>query len=171
MDWTRSLGSIRSHKTDYHIWEATKVFRPKLVLIEFNPTASNRLDYVQPADANTNRSSSPAALVRLGRTKGYELICVIGPNLFFVDAKYYSLFDIPDNSLAVMRDEDEVTSLYLGFDGSLMLDGPAEMRWHGGKVRVPQPLPRMARHYPPNYTRVQALAFRVHRLLQRLSGK
>ena len=40
-----------------------------------------------------------------------------------------------------MRDEDDVTSLYLGFDGTVLMDGPAVMRWHGGKIRINQPLP------------------------------
>ena len=72
------LLSIDIDGNDYHVWAAVKKYRPKLVLIEFNPTATNRIDYVQPADPSCNQSSSPAALVRLGKEKGYELICVIG---------------------------------------------------------------------------------------------
>jgi hypothetical protein len=108
---------------DYHIWAASKRYRPKLVLIEFNPTSSNRFDYVQPADPNINQSSSPAPIVHLARDKGYELICVVGPNLLFVDRQYYPLFHICDNSLELMRDQDEITHLLIGFDGrSLSMD-------------------------------------------------
>jgi hypothetical protein len=112
------------------------------VLIEFNPTSSNRFDYVQPPDPNCNQSNSPAALVRLGKSKEYELICVIGPNLLFVDRQYYEAFHIPDNSLDILRDEGEVTHLFLGFDGSLIVDGPALLRWHGLPLRVNQPFPK-----------------------------
>jgi hypothetical protein len=157
------LLSIDIDGNDYWVWRAVEKYRPKLVLIEFNPTATNRIDYVQPADSRTNISSSPAALVRLGKEKGYELVSVIGPNLLLVDSCYFSLFDIPDNSLAVMREEDEITALYLGFDGSLMVDGPAELRWHGGKLNVPQPFPKFLRQYPPTYNKLQRLAFRVFR--------
>jgi hypothetical protein len=88
------LLSIDVDGNDYHIWAASKRYRPKLVLIEFNPTSSNRFDYVQPADPNINQSSSPAPIVHLARDKGYELICVVGPNLLFVDRQYYPLFHI-----------------------------------------------------------------------------
>jgi hypothetical protein len=155
------LLSIDVDGNDYHIWKAVEKFRPKLVLIEYNPTASNRIDFVQPPNPSLNQSNSPAALVRLGKEKEYELICVTGVNLLFVDSRFHDLFHIPDNSLALMRDEDEVTSLYLGFDGSLIVDGPADMRWHGGKVEVKQPLPRILRQYPPTYNRLQWYLFRL----------
>lgn len=159
------LLSIDIDGNDYHVWKAVEKYRPKVVLIEFNPTASNRMDYFQPADPECNQSSSPAALVRLGKEKGYELISVIGPNLLLVDQRYYKLFGIPDNSLEVMRDEDEVTTLFLGFDGSLIQDGPSDLRWHGGKLKVSQPFPRILRRYPPAYSKVQRALFRIFKMI------
>lgn len=157
------LLSIDIDGNDYHVWSAVEQYRPKLVLIEFNPTASNRCLYVQPADPNCNQSSSPLPIVNLGKSKGYELISVVGPNLLFVDAKYFKLFNIPDNSLAVMRDEDEVNTLFLGFDGSMIVDGPAEMRWHGVPLSLKQPFPKMFRAYPPNYGKVQGKLWSIYR--------
>jgi hypothetical protein len=157
--------SIDVDGNDYHIWRAVQKFRPKLVMIEFNPTSSNRFDYVQPANPSYNQSNSPASLIRLAKSKGYELISVIGPNLLFVDGQYYDLFHIPDNSLDVMRDEDEVTKLYLGFDGSLIVDGPALLRWHNLPLKVKQPFPKVLRRYPPQYNRWQGRLFRVWRKL------
>jgi hypothetical protein len=157
------LLSIDVDGNDYHIWSAVQKFRPKMVLIEFNPTSSNRFDYVQPADPNCNQSNSPAALVRLAKSKNYEPICVIGPNLLFVDRQYFDLFHIPDNSLGILREEDEVTHLFLGFDGSLLVDGPALLRWHDLPLKVNQPFPIVLRHYPPNYNRWSRLLFRIWR--------
>jgi hypothetical protein len=155
------LLSIDVDGNDYHIWKAAKKFKPKLVLIEFNPTSSNRLQFVQPAAPSCNQGSSSAALVQLGKSKGYELICVIGPNLLFVDRQYYGAFHIADNSLEIMRDEDEVTHLFLGFDGSLIVDGPALLRWHGLPLKVKQPFPKVLRGYPPNYGSWRRLLFRI----------
>jgi hypothetical protein len=155
------LLSIDVDGNDYHIWSAVSKYRPKLVLIEFNPTSSNRFTYVQPADRNRNQSSSPAALVGLALSKGYELICVVGANLLFVDKRFYSLFHIPDNSLEVMRDESEVTSLFLGFDGSLVVDGPAQLRWHNLPLKIGQPLPKILTAYPPNYSSWQRFLYRI----------
>lgn len=159
--------SIDIDGNDYHVWKAVETYKPKLVLIEFNPTSSNRFEYIQPADPNRNQSNSPLPIVKLGKKKGYELISVVGPNLLFVDAQYYGLFNIPDNSLAVMRDEDEVTSVFLGFDGSLVIDGPADLRWHGGKLKIPQPFPRYLRQYPPTYSRLQWKFFKLFQRLNR----
>ena len=159
--------SIDIDGNDYHVWRAVEIYRPKLVLIEFNPTSSNRFEYTQPADPNCNQSNSPLPIVKLGKQKGYELICVIGPNLLFVDAKYYELFNIPDNSLEVMRDEDEVTSVFLGFDGSLLMDGPADLRWHGGKLNIAQPFPKFLRRYPPAYTRLQWKCFKLFKFFNK----
>jgi hypothetical protein len=162
------LLSIDVDGNDYHIWKAVEKFRPKLVLIEFNPTASNRFHFIQPASAKSNQSSSPAALNELAKSKGYELICVIGPNLLFVDRQYYGAFGIPDNSLEIMRDEADVTHLYLGFDGSLIVDGPAYLRWHGRlPLKFRQPVPKFLRGYPPNYAPWQRLMFEFWRRLYR----
>jgi len=159
------LLSIDVDGNDYHIWSAVKKFKPKLVLVEFNPTSSNRFLFVQPAASECNQSSSPAALNELARSKGYELICVIGPNLLFVDRQYYAAFGIPDNSLEIMRDEAEVTHLYFGFDGSLIVDGPAFLRWHGLPLKLKQPFPKFVRGYPPNYSPWRRLMFRIWRRL------
>lgn len=159
------LLSIDIDGNDYHVWKAVTNYRPRLVLIEFNPTSSNRFDYVQPPHPSLNQSNSPAALVRLGKEKGYELICVVGPNLLFVDRQYVDLFHIPDNSLEVMRDEDEVNHLFLGFDGSLILDGPSTLRWHNLELKLKQPFPAAIRKYPPAYNRWRGLLFRLWRFL------
>jgi hypothetical protein len=160
------LLSIDVDGNDYHIWRAVSKYRPKLVLIEFNPTSSNRFTYIQPPNSHCNQSTSPAALVNLARSKRYELICVIGANLLFVDSQYYGAFHIPDNSLEVMRDEDEVTHLFLGFDGSLIVDGPAQLRWHNLPLRIGQPMPRVLRAYPPNYNKWQRLLFGIWKRLR-----
>jgi hypothetical protein len=162
------LLSIDIDGNDYYVWKAVEHYRPKMVLIEFNPTASNRSQYIQPADPNCNQSSSPAPIVELGKKKGYELICVIGPNLLFVDGKYFNSFNIPDNSLEVMRDEDEVNTLFLGFDGSLRVEGPAELRWHGEKLKVKQPFSKILRGYPPNYNFAQKFFYKLHKMKLKL---
>jgi hypothetical protein len=166
------LLSIDVDGNDYHIWKATEKYNPKLVLIEFNPTASNHSDFVQPPDANCNKSNSPAPLVRLGKEKGYELICATRINLLFVRRDYYELFGIPDNSLEVMREEEEVTSLFVGFDGSVFLEGPAGLQWHRGeKIKVNTPLPNFLTRYPPNYNLLQDFVYRVRYRLKLLFSK
>src|SRR5262245_40976396 len=129
------LLSIDIDGNDYHVWNATTRYRPSVVIIEYNPTMSNSLVYVQPKDGRSAQGASPRALVELGRRKGYELIATTSLNLIFVRQEYLQLFGIPDNSLAVMRDDSGCPQIAVGQDGTLVLrhlgrEGLALM-WHG----------------------------------------
>jgi hypothetical protein len=148
---------------DYHIWRAIKSFQPKLVLIEYNISMVNAVEFVQPAEAGCNQGSSPASLVKLGRKKGYELIAVTKHNLLFVRREYYPLFRIPDNSLEILRDE-EPNYVFFGYDGTVFLEGTCCPQWHPGwrlSARGIQLLPRFLRRYPPNYTFAQKQLLRA----------
>jgi hypothetical protein len=48
--------------------------------------------------------ASPQSMYLLAKKKGYELVHHVtwGPNLFFVDAKYFDRFGIEDNSPSAM---------------------------------------------------------------------
>jgi len=91
---------------DYYIWKVIHNFRPKVVQIEFNPFYPPPelmvIDF-HPMNYWDNSSyvgASVETLDRLAKKKGYELVYIMsdGPNAFFVDAKYFPLFGIEDNS-------------------------------------------------------------------------
>jgi hypothetical protein len=65
-------------------------YRPRLVVVEFNATIPNDIDWVQEADPDVHQGSSLAAFVRLGREMGYELVATSDFNAFFVDARLVS---------------------------------------------------------------------------------
>ena len=56
-------------------------------------------------DGTNYVGASLQSLYDLGKRKGYELIHMmrLGPNVFFVDEKYYDLFGIDDNSPVKMN--------------------------------------------------------------------
>ena len=162
--------SIDIDGNDYHAWEAIKKTRAKVVVIEFNPTIANAVNFVQKRDPKTMQGASPAALVELGRKKGYELIAVTGWNLIFVDARYYQLFHIPDNSLEVMRDEKHVRHLFMAWDGRVLLEyggefGSVPLHWHYPSRLYEsdvQPLPRILQSFREDYGPLRVLLFRAH---------
>jgi hypothetical protein len=159
--------SVDVDGNDYHIWDATKEFNPKLVLIEYNFTIANAVEFAQPADARCQQGSSAAALVKLAKGKGYELIAATKLNLLFVDRTYYGLFGIPDNSLEVMRDK-EPNSVFFGYDGTVFLACKCGLEWHPGlrlSSRKVQVLPRMLRSSQLLYTFAQRWVFRAFFLL------
>jgi hypothetical protein len=171
------LLSIDIDGNDYHTWDAIKSFRPKLVIIEFNPTVATGVRFVQEKRDGINQGSSATALVELGQAKGYELIAVTRINLLFVDSAYYALFHIPDNSLTVLRaEESDVAHIFVGYDGRVFLSqndqtGRMSFAWHPGLILregAVQCLPKFLRKYFANYTPAESLAFRGLCRLQRL---
>jgi hypothetical protein len=142
------LLSIDIDGNDYHVWQAVSNYRPKVVVIEFNPTIPKEVEFVQPRDVHVTQGSSLLSITKLGKSKGYELVGTTTTNAVFVDAKYFDLFGIKDNSPQVMMtDESFVTYIFCGYDGTIFLRGCRMMPWQTIRMsesRV-QHLPRWAR--------------------------
>ena len=84
--------SIDIDGNDFHVWKAMSKYRPKLVVVEYNPTIPTNVRFVQPADPSLNQGASLLSLVELGKEKGYELVAVLPFNAFFIRREYYPLF-------------------------------------------------------------------------------
>ncbi|HZY78231.1 MAG TPA: FkbM family methyltransferase [Cyclobacteriaceae bacterium] len=156
------LLSIDIDGNDYHVWKAMSVYQPKLVVIEFNPTMSNELAFVQKADGNVNQGCSLAALVPLAKEKGYELVSVLPWNAFFIRKELFPLFEISDNRPETLRtDNSLVTHMFVGFDGYVSLQGSKRMPWHDMTMDEKnfQPVPGFLRKHPPLYNKFQKLMF------------
>jgi hypothetical protein len=129
------LLSIDINGNDYHIWDSIEIYRPKVIIIEYNPTIPNDVEFVQPRDMKINQGSSLFSLVKLSREKGYELVAVLEVNALFVKAKYYPLFKIKDNSVDLIRKSHQYeTRLFQLFDGTLVLTGYRSLIWHALEI-------------------------------------
>lgn len=167
------LLSIDIDGNDYYVWETVEEYRPSLVIIEYNPTLSNSALFVQKKSPEVNHGSSPASLVELARRKGYELIAVTALNLLFVRAEHYSLYTIPDNSLALMRDDSNIPQIFIGYDGHVFLSeanvtGSITLPWHRLKLKETevQALPGRLQKYPDQYGWTEKIHFRLKRDLR-----
>lgn len=166
--------SIDIDGNDYHVWKSILHYKPKLICIEFNPTIPTPVKFVQPPDGSLNHGSSLLSLVELGKDKGYELISVLSYNAFFVDSKYFPLFQIEDNSPEALRtDFTHVTYLFSGFDGTIFLRGNRRLLCHGLTIRESkcQQMPRFLRKYPGNFGKLQRAIFRCYRIYRRILRK
>jgi len=144
--------SIDIDGNDYHVWKIITQYQPKLLMIEFNPTIPPEIKYVQPADARVNFGNSLAALVDLGKAKGYELVCVCGVNAMFVRREDYHLFGLADNSVpALWTKRDCITYIFSGYDGRIVLAGCQRFPWFAD-LSIPESkmqfLPRFLQKYP-----------------------
>ena len=160
--------SIDIDGNDYHVWQAIETYKPKTVCIEYNPTIPTEIEFVQSADPGINQGSSLRSLVGLGKTKGYELVCAMQFNAFFVRQEYFALFDIEDNRPEALRkDLTKVTYIFSTYDGIIHLRGFAGLPWHKVKLdpsRIQQ-IPWFLRKYPPNLNKLEQLFYKFFKAL------
>jgi len=145
------LLSIDIDGNDYHIWDSSDTYIPKVIIIEFNPSIPNDIEFVQPKDMRVNQGSSLLSIVKLGKAKGYKLIATTGWNAFFVKQELYSRFGINDNSINTLHTNHQYeTRLFQLFDGTLVLDGCKKLLWHNREIdpEAIQVLPQSKRKYP-----------------------
>ena len=162
------LLSIDIDGNDYHVWECVQQYKPKVVVIEFNATIPNAVEFVQPPDMKINQGSSILSIATLAKSKGYELVAVTEGNAVFVDSEYFALFGIADNSVPAIRtDESAVTYIFNGFDGTVFVKGRRRLGWHGIPYRESrmQPLPKRLRQYPKNYGTLKRFLAKIYRSL------
>lgn len=139
---------------DYYVWEALSRYRPRVVVIEFNPTVPNDVIFIQDRDATLNQGCSLLALIRLGKEKGYELISVTTCNGIFVVAEEFSPFRIPDNSIDAMHSATLSGRVFQGYDGTLFTAGMPRLLWsereiHFEDIQVLTPEERRYGDAPP----------------------
>lgn len=134
---------------DYHIWSGVKKYNPKIVVIEFNPTIHNDVDFVQEEDGKLNQGNSLRALVRLGKEKGYELVATTINNAFLVKEEFFADLDIANNSIDMLRTESHVSYIFNGYDGTIFIRGSKFIDLHNiyyDEKRM-QIFPKMLRGY------------------------
>lgn len=157
------LLSIDIDGNDYHIWKTVRKYRPKVVIIEFNPTIPPDIEFVQPADFSVNQGTSLLSLFKLAKKKGYELVACTEANGIFVRKKYYPLFQMSDNSPGKMLSPQFETRVFQLFDGTLKVVGCQKLLWSDipfGEKDI-QVLPAFARVFPEGYWKIFLL--RVYR--------
>jgi hypothetical protein len=143
--------SIDVDGNDYHSLATITTYRPKVFVIEFNPSIPNHVHFVQARDMNVNQGASLASITTLAKQRGYELIACTDINAFYVDRQYFPRFEIADNSLdALHQDRSYQTVLFQCYDGTLRIAGCNRMIWHGIAIDEErlQILPRELRRFP-----------------------
>jgi hypothetical protein len=164
--------SIDIDGNDFHVWHAFCDYRPKIVVIEFNPTIPSEVEYIQPADPFVQQGTSVASLVALGREKGYELAAATICNAIFVDARYFDVLGLEDNSVQALRtDLRAMTWMFTAYDGSVHLVGARWLPWHdtpmlGGRA---QQVPWLLRINPEQMGRAKHVVYRAWRARRRRS--
>ena len=159
--------SIDIDGNDYHVWKSMCIYDPKVIMIEFNPTIPNNIEFIQLRNMRVRQGNSLLALVNLGKEKGYELVTTTNINAIFVKKKYFELFNIEDNSIETMhKDRRFITQIFQLYDGTLVIDGFNKLKWHNLDISPEkiQVLPKMFRRYPQRFT------FKIYRKIKKMTS-
>lgn len=143
--------SIDIDGNDVHVFEAMCEYRPLLVMIEFNPSFPNEIEFKQPRNLGVQQGSSLRAIVNSARRKGYELIGVTNINALFVIDGLFGKFNMKTNDIADLYDNKRyLTNLAQLYDGSLVVSGNKTLIWHRISIEDDdiQVLPKSLRSYP-----------------------
>jgi hypothetical protein len=129
------LLSLDIDGNDYHVWKSLTEYRPRVMVVEFNPSIPNDVEFIQARDMSVFQGSSLRALVALGKEKGYELVAANETNAFFVEAELFPLFDMDNTVLdQVHTDKRYLTYLFQLYDGSIKIAGNKKLIWHGKEI-------------------------------------
>jgi hypothetical protein len=131
------LLSIDVDGNDYHIWASLAFFRPRVIVIAFNPLIPNDVVYIQDQDFAINQGSSLRAMAELGKRKGYELASVMGANAIFVVQEEFPKLNIADNHIDSVFHAHRDGKIFLLYDGTLVNCGLGQVR-----LRRPDNKPR-----------------------------
>ena len=130
--------SIDIDGDDWRIWDSMVIYRPRVVLIEFNPSFGSHISYVQPEGASIGNSL--LALGQLGNMKGYQLVCATEWNAFFVLNELYQDLGMPfypslqERIAALWAHPECLTVVACGYDGTLVPVGNNVLPWAGKKI-------------------------------------
>lgn len=172
------LLSIDIDSCDWHVWKSLEQYRPKLVIVEFNPTIPVDVPYVQPADFSVHRGNGVKAMDDLAQDKGYTTVCVHGGNLIAVrDDLLFQVSDAFPPPIEELAADQARLFVFVGYDGTVISNfDELPMNWHPTTVDTEdlQVLPRFLRRFTAEYTPLHWLAFgaldywrRAKRLLRR----
>lgn len=167
---------------EYHVWESLVRYRPRVVVVEFNPSIPHDVSFVQPRDMTLMQGSSLSAFVELGAGKGHELVAANETNAFFVQDELYPKFAMNNTVLdAVHPDRQFITYFFQLYDGTLKIAGNRKLIWHHSPLdeNKLQILPDHARRYPARisssafvrWLKYVARTLPVYPLVQRLRKK
>ena len=109
---------------DYHVWDAVRVYNPRVVMVEYNGNIPIGKEFVQPRSGRIWGGASLSSLVSLGKKKGYELVYAHISNAMFVRKDLYLHFNMKNNSPEhIVEPFWPKRNFFKLYDGSVVLYG------------------------------------------------
>ncbi len=119
--------SIDIDGDDYDVWEASVKYRPRLVIVEFNPTFPADFNYVDRGGRGFIGSSA-AAFTALAARKGYGLLGSTATNLFFLRDDCFAALGAEPQALADVLDPQAACYAFLNYAGEFVFSNETMAR-------------------------------------------
>jgi hypothetical protein len=134
---------------DYHVWASTRR-RPRVVVVDFNPTVPNDVLFVQQDDIEVHEGASLRALIELGNALGYELAAVTTWNAVFVRQDAFAVLGVTQNDIDRMYYPVFETRAFWSINSYLTIVGCDRLVRHNYPIdrEYIQPLPPNLRNLP-----------------------
>jgi hypothetical protein len=113
------LLSIDIDGNDYYIFESVTRFKPRLIIVEYNPTIPPNISIKQ--DPDEYFGSSALALSELANKKGYIMVHMTLTNIFFIEESEFGMMNMPVPTINELFPHDHLTFVLSAFDGRLLL--------------------------------------------------
>jgi len=113
-DFSDDLGilSVDIDSFDYYVWKRLKNSKPQIVVIEHNLFIPPYIEYHDPEDESYLRCSAKS-LEKLGKEKGYKLICCTLSNCIFIRGDLFDSDKFPDYPVEYLFDYSAIQSQIL----------------------------------------------------------
>lgn len=157
--------SIDVDGVDYWIFDSLSFYLPKIVCIEFNPTIPNEVDFVQECNLNVKQGSSAKAIMRLGRSKGYQVAAITTCNVILVKDNLFKSIGLKPMALSHLFPRGESAQyIFAGYDGTILSNKDSiNLNWHHEvPIRKIQPLPSYLRKYSGDFNWSQRIIFKIY---------
>jgi hypothetical protein len=160
--------SIDIDGLDYWVFESLKIYKPKVICIEFNPTIPNDVEFINPREPFVKQGSSALAILGLARSKGYVAVATFLCNIFLVDSRYAAAFFAPEPSLDQIHRSQFNNQIWIGYDGTIFLSQALNLLWHDIRIdsKQVQILPKFLRTFPEDYSTRQRLLFKLFKVFK-----
>jgi len=159
--------SIDIDGADYWVLKSLKKYRPKVIVIEYNPTIPTSIDFINQPNIGVNEGSSIRSLALLAKEMNYDICGITTCNLILVDSKYHDLFEDLNIELNDLKNPDYVLEIWQTFDGKIHISKVGSMLWHDVAIsnKKIQVIPKLLRKFPANYSIPQKVLFLIWKFL------
>ena len=146
--------------------------RPKLIILEFNPTFGSLSQYEN--QIGFFRGNSFLSSYKVLASKGYSLCSVTKTNLFFVDDEFLikkGFEPLRFNNIEILEQIDQHQfKISCGYDGSKIVFGRDKHPWDGSRVAKVYHFPNFLLGWEPSYFQVALRALRTLTLREIIAG-